>query len=849
MTLSRRTILKLGLGAGATSLLEFIPHGVASGSTTAAEILAPIARTPKLRARPLPLGGVRLLGGPLKRAQDADIKYLLELEPDRMLAFYRQTAGLLPRAKGYDGWDGGGRNLTGHIAGHYLSAVSAMWLATADKRFKDRAVYIVAELKLVQDKHGDGYLSALEGGRKCFAALARGEIKAASFDLNGEWSPWYTLHKTFAGLRDAHRFTGNRTALVVEAKFAGWAEKILSGLGEPQLQHMLETEFGGMNEVLVDLYADTGDERWLRLSYAFEHAAFVEPLKRHEDNLGGTHANTQIPKLIGSAERYIYAGDPADLMAASYFYDRVAHHHSFSSGGHGTDEYFGPPDHLGDRVHGRTSESCNVYNMLKMSRQLFSIAPDAHYADFHERALFNHAMASIDPEDGRMCYMVPVGPGVTHEYQDKLRSFTCCVGTGMENHALAGDGLYFESVDGKTLWVNIYAPSTADWPAQGARLAMDSNFPEGESAKVTLTLKAPKAFTLAVRRPYWAGDDFSVKVNGVAVALPAQESNTDTQYAQPGATIRQPRRKLYTSPVPVSAYVPVKRTWQNGDVVEVTLPKTLRLEPTPDLPNRVSIMWGPLVLAGDLGPEPARGAAIDPEDRLYSTAPSVPVFVAGGLPVSEWVERVPDEAWHFRTKGVGREPDAGGKTHDVDLAPLFRLHKRTYSTYWDVVAPTEWPAMLAAYGREADRQRTLEAATIALVRPANAASEASASYQAGKNVSTQVISGRAGRAGRSWFSYDLAVDAGHPMTLVVTYYSADRRTLPARFELLLDGTRVAEQVVERTDPGVFKDVVYALPAELVAGKPKVTIKFQAMEGSQVAAVFGVRMVRADQLPR
>ena len=846
MSLSRRTILKLGLGAGASSLLELIPDSAASAATPSVAVPTRVAKSQVLKARPLPLGGVRLRGGPLKRAQDADIAYLLELEPDRMLAFYRQNAGLVPKAKGYDGWDGGGRNLTGHIAGHYLSAVSAMWLATGDMRFKDRADYIVSELKLVQDRHGDGYLSALEGGRKCFEALARGEIKAAAFDLNGQWSPWYTLHKTFAGLRDAYRATGNRTALAVETAFAVWTEKILSPLSDVQLQHMLDTEFGGMNEVLVDLYADTGDDRWLRLSYAFEHTAFIEPLKRHQDNLAGTHANTQIPKLIGSAERYTYTADPGDLMAASFFYDRVVQHHSFSSGGHGTDEYFGPADHLGDRVHGRTCESCNVYNMLKMSRQLFSVAPDAHYADFHERALFNHALASIDPETGRTCYMVPVGPAVTHEYQDMLRSFTCCVGTGMENHALAGDGLYFESADGDTLWVNLYAPSTAEWAAQGAQLTMISDFPDGEVAKLSLTLETPRTFTLAVRRPFWAGDGFSVKVNGVAVTLPPAEVNADPRAAN--AVARLPRRQLYGSPAPASSYVPVKRIWRSGDVVEVTLPKTLRLEPTPDMPNRASIMWGPLVLAGDLGPEPARGAAIDPEDRVYSSASPVPVFVAAGLPVSAWLEQLPGLPGHFRTKGVGREPDAGGKAHDVDLVPFFQLHKRTYSTYWDLVTPTEWSDLLAGYSRDADRQRKLEAATIALVHPANAASEASANYQAGKDISTQVISGRAGRAGRSWFSYDLPVAAGHPMALVVTYYSADRRTSPAWFEILVDGARLGEQVVERTDPGRFYDVTYAVPPALVAGKAKVPVRFQAEEGSQIAAIFGVRMVRGDEVP-
>ena len=229
----------------------------------------------RVRARPLDLSSVRLLGGPLKHAQDLDARYLLELEPDRMLAYYRQRAGLEPKAKPYGGWDGGGRNLTGHIAGHYLSAVSLMWAATGDTRFKERANYIVNELKQVQDKHGDGFLNAQEGGRECFDNVAKGNIRSGGFDLNGLWVPWYVLHKTLGGLRDAYRYTGNSTALEVEIKNAEWIEKILSGLTEAQNQRMLNAEFGGMNEVLADLYADTGDKRWLDLSYRFEHRSFI----------------------------------------------------------------------------------------------------------------------------------------------------------------------------------------------------------------------------------------------------------------------------------------------------------------------------------------------------------------------------------------------------------------------------------------------------------------------------------------------------------------------------------------------------------------------------------------------
>ncbi len=489
-------------------------------------------------ARPLPLAAVRLTGGPLKNAQDLNAKYLLALEPDRMLAGYRLRAGLEPKAPGYGGWDSvEGKQLTGHIGGHYLSAVSLMYAATGDPRFKDRADYLVGELKEVQDKRGNGYLGAITDdkgvdGEIIFQRIAGGDIRSGGFDLNGMWSPWYTLHKLYAGLRDAYRFTGNKLALELEIKYAAWAEKLLAPMSDAQIQRMLNTEFGGMNEVFADLYTDTGDRRWLDLSRQFEHRAFTDPLKRHQDRLGGTHGNTQVPKMLGSLSRFVAAGDPADGYAASFFWDRVVQHHSYATGGHGKDEYFGEPDQLSDRVDGRTAETCNVYNMLKMAREMFALRPDAYYADFHERALLNHILASQDPTDGWACYMVPVGRCVQHEYEQNMLEggFTCCTGSSMESHALHGHGLYYAAAD--KLWVNLYAPSTAQWQAAGVKLVMETDFPEGETATIKLDVASSREFTLVLRRPFWAADGFAVNVNG--------ESLSAEQLAAPGF-VRQQR--------------------------------------------------------------------------------------------------------------------------------------------------------------------------------------------------------------------------------------------------------------------------------------------------------------------
>src|SRR5499426_1698648 len=312
MSSTRRDFLQQSAAAATAATLGPIASTAESLGSLEAATPTHAIDTSRVRARPVPSSRVRILGGPLKRAQDLTAKYLLELEPDRMLAFYRVRAGLAQKAQPYGGWDGPGRNLTGHIAGHHLSAVSLMYLATGDSRFKERANYLVRELKEVQDKHGDGYLSALEGGREAFAALSKGEIRSAAFDLNGLWSPWYTLHKTYAGLRDAYRFTGNRTALELEIKYAAWAETILFKLSPEQTQQMLNTEFGGMNEVLADLYADTGDKRWLTLSRRFDHRAVLEPLARQQNILPGLHGNTQVPKLQGHLARYVYTGDKTD---------------------------------------------------------------------------------------------------------------------------------------------------------------------------------------------------------------------------------------------------------------------------------------------------------------------------------------------------------------------------------------------------------------------------------------------------------------------------------------------------------------------------------------------------------
>jgi DUF1680 family protein len=787
---------------------------------------APVDKNPRvvarLRAVPLPLTSVRLTGGPLKRAQDLDAQYLLELQPDRMLAYLRQRAGLQAKGQGYGGWDGSGRQLTGHIAGHYLSAVSLMYAATGDTRFKERADDVVSELKNIQEAQGDGYLGALMDGQGIdgkvrFQELSKGVIRSGGFDLNGLWSPWYVEHKIFAGLRDAYRLTGNRTALDVETKFAAWVETILANLTDEQIQRMLATEFGGMNEVLVDLYVDTGDSRWLKLSGKFEHRAIIDPLANGKDILAGKHGNTQVPKMLGSLERYIYTGDEVDEKAAQFFWDEVAEHHSFATGGHGKNEYFGQPDKLNDMVDGRTAESCGTYNMIKMARTLFTVDPEVRYADFHERALFNAILAGQDTEDGRVSYMVPVGRGVQHEYQDKFESFTCCVGSQMETHAFHAFGIYYESLPNdaqkqrapQKLWVSLYAPTQVDWKTAGVKLEMTTDLPIGETAKLKVSPDKPKKFTLALRRPFWAGTGFKVDVNGHALKdLPKPDS-----------------------------YVEITRTWKAGDTVEIALPKTLRKEPLPDNPNRTAILWGPLVLAGDLGSELDRRSL----RQSGTPPPAAPVLVTSDQKVDDWLKPVAGKPGVFRTANVGL-------TSDIDFAPFYNMPRRRYAVYWDVFTPAEWQKTSEAYAAEADRKKRLEAATVAFAQPGQMQTERDFGQQ-GEDSSPVQLMGRYGRQATKWFSFELPVDPTHSMLLVVTY-SNDARGRKGEFNVLADGTKLGQQTIERRSPEKdvrFFDVEYTLPGELVKDKQKITVRFEATEGNVIPGVFGIRTVRADAI--
>jgi uncharacterized protein len=388
------------------------------------------------RVLPFNITDIKLLDGPFLHATELDAKTLLKYDPDRLLSGFYSEAGLKPKAEHYMGWEN--ETIAGHSLGHYLSACSMMYQTTGDKRFLEKVNYIVSELKFLQDADEKGYIGAFPNGKKILEdQVSKGDIRSQGFDLNGIWVPFYTEHKMMAGLRDAYRLCQNLTALEVEKRFADWLDGIVTPLNDEQVQKMLRCEHGGISETLADLYADTKDEKYLRISKIFYQKAILDPLKEGKDILPGKHCNTNIPKLIALSRIYELTGDTSDRKASEFFWHTVVNHHSYVTGGNGNDEYFGSEDKLRNRLGEGTTETCNVYNMLKLTEHLFEWEASATVADFYERALFNHILSSQNPVTGNVTYNLSLDMGGFKDFQDPF-SFTCCVGTGMENHSKYG---------------------------------------------------------------------------------------------------------------------------------------------------------------------------------------------------------------------------------------------------------------------------------------------------------------------------------------------------------------------------------------------------------------------------
>ena len=533
-----------------------------------------------LEARPFRLQDVRLLDGRFRGAMELDQQYLLSLDMDRLLHTFRINAGLATSARPLGGWEAPDVELRGHTTGHYLTANALMFASTGDERFKQWADTMVAELAVLQQAlaargANAGYLSAFP--EELFDRVERRERV---------WAPYYTIHKLMNGLLDVHRLVDNSEALDVLIAMADWVKGRVGRLSDEQQQGALDTEFGGMNDMFANLYAVTGDPDHMDLARAFEHRAVLDPLARGEDALDGLHGNTQIPKAIGAARQYELTGDTRFRDIATSFWDRVANHRSYVIGGNTYDERFFPIDEFSQQLGTVSAETCNTYNMLKLTRHLFSWAPSTETMDFYERGLFNHILGSQDPDTGMVMYYCPLRPGSFKTFSTPDDSFWCCVGTGLENHAKYPDTIYFHDDD--SLYVNLFIASELTWTDKGLVVTQHTEFPDEDTTRLTIQADAPVTMALKIRYPGWATDGMQLSING------------DT-------------RPVDDAP---GTYVTVEREWQSGDTVLVRLPMSLQPETMPDDPTTFALLYGPVVLAGDLGT-----TGLDGAERYGRSAP------------------------------------------------------------------------------------------------------------------------------------------------------------------------------------------------------------------------------------
>ncbi len=593
---------------------------------------------------------VTLLDSRFKANMKRESEWILSLKVNSLLHSFRTNAGVYSGYEGgYDtteklgGWESLDCELRGHTIGHVLSGLSLLYATTKDNVYKqkgDSLVYGLAEVQKALNQNG--YLSAYP------QHLINRNIAGKRV-----WAPWYTLHKIYAGLIDQYLYTNNEEALQVVEKMAIWAYDKLQDVSTEQRAIMLRNEFGGVNDSFYALYLITGNTKYKWLAEFFYHDQILEPLKSKTDNLYKKHANTYIPKLIGLARAYEIEGGEANKTSPVFFWNTVVDHHSFVTGSNSDKEKFFEADHETQHLTGYTGESCNVYNMLKLTRHLYGIHGDVKYMDFYEKALYNHILGQQDPETGMIAYFLPMLPGAHKVYSTKQESFWCCVGTGFENHAKYGETIYYH--DDNALYVNLFIASEINWKAKGLQLKQETQYPYKPSTTFTMTTSEAIKMPLKIRYPSWAKNGVQLKVNGKPIKV----------RQKPGS------------------YISIDRTWKNNDSVEITFPMDLHLSSDVKKSNQMaSILYGPIVLAAKLGTENMLGTAPysnpDLHNDYYTYDYKVPTSLSNSIikptkKLKQWIIPVETAPLHFKIETGNKE---------ITLMPLFDLHRERYNVYW-----------------------------------------------------------------------------------------------------------------------------------------------------------------------
>jgi uncharacterized protein len=760
---------------------------------------------------------VVLSDGPFKHARDLNIQHLLQYDVDQLLAPYRKEAGLEPKAESYENWIG----LDGHIGGHYLSAMAMNYAATGNAECKKRMDYMLAELEACQvanarnnPEWGVGYVGGVPHSKNIWPEFQKGNLDA----FHRSWVPWYNLHKMYAGLRDAWLYGGNEEAKSMFLNFCDWGIQITSGFSDDEMEAMLGTEYGGMNEIYADAFEMTDDERYLTAAKRFSHKFLLEPMAAGHDNLDNLHANTQVPKAVGFQRIAEVTNDETYSKAGSFFWETVTKNRSLAFGGNSRREHFPAASACTDYVTDvEGPESCNTNNMLKLTEGLFRLNPEARYADYYERALFNHILSTQHPEHGGYVYFTPARPRHYRVYSAPNQGMWCCVGTGMENHGKYNEFIYTHQ--NNSLFLNLFIASELNWEEKGIQIRQETKFPLEEKTRLQVTDGSAR-FTLEIRYPEWVADgELKITLNGNDFPV----KNTP------------------------SSYIPVERNWQKGDVIEIELPMQHRMEQLPNVPDYYAFMYGPILLAANAGTENLTGLVADDSrwghiahgERL--PVDEAPVIIADDISeITENIKPVQDNPFTFNLSGLKMI-----NAEEIMLETFFQIHDARYSVYWMVLSRSGYRAHLDSIARIEKEMLDLQKRTIDYVATGEQQPEADHSMEtenssSGNNWDEFYREARNG----GFFSYRLNTNGEKNLALMVRYWGYEWGS--RKFDIFIDDEKlVSEDTTGRWFQSAFQEVIYKIPDSMVQGKNLVQVKFQAHKGSTAGGVYYIRLLQQD----
>lgn len=771
----------------------------------------------KLYTDEFPLGDITLLDGPLKHARDLNVQVLLKYDCDRMLAPYRKEAGLQPRKPSYPNWDG----LDGHVGGHYLSAL-AINAATGNEECRKRMEYMISELQLVLDANNQrpeawchNYIGGVPNSAKMWTAFSKGDFGP----YFGTWAPFYNIHKMYAGLRDAWLYCGNEQAKNLFLKFCDWAVDITRDLNDEQMEKMLGNEHGGMNEVLADAYAITGEQKYLDCARRFSHRMLLVPLENGKDCLDNMHANTQIPKVIGYQRIAELAHDVQYHNASEYFWEIVTRQRSLALGGNSRREHFPTKENCIDYINDIDGpESCNTYNMLKLTEDLNRVKPNGMYGDFYETAMFNHILSAQHPQHGGYVYFTSARPRHYRNYSAPNEAMWCCVGTGMEDHGKYGQFVWTHDkgvkAEDDALYVNLFVASELNWKDRKMVIRQQTAFPYAETSVVEVA-KGKGTFILKVRKPSWC-ENFTVK--GVGFDADSYEEN---------------------------GFVCMKRKWKKGDQVKISMPMHAYIKPMINVPQYVAIMYGPILLGMKTGTEDMRSLIAD-DSRFGQYAggkklalDEAPILLPKHLDdIAKNLKPVPGKPLHFKLATHMEN------TIDGELQPFFEIHDSRYMMYWLALGENDYKAYMQKLADEEKARQALEARTVDKVNPGEQQPETDHRMETddSNKGNTEGIFFRDAKDGH-YFSYLMQTKGETNLSLQLKFWGQDEwRT--SEFDIYVnDKLLCSVNNSHRWRTTQFKTVDYAIPSEFVKGKKEIRVKFVAHKGKQVGQIYGVRLVK------